>query len=146
MTRTDSKLQELIDGYGQLSESERLRLCEDATKILDTEPTVIMPLGWGSGHPLTLEKAISQLGSEMLGHAADLEESARRAKNDPGKYDQTPETMAARADDLRRYGWAAFILGLQARGAAPADPGEVASMKELAEKYKLMVPPEWIKD
>jgi hypothetical protein len=111
---------------------------------MSDEPTVIMPLGWGSGHPLTLEKAISQLASEMLGHAANLEESARRAKNDPGKYDQTPETMAARADDLRRYGWAAFILGLQARGVAPADPGEVASMKELSEKYKLMVPPGWL--
>ena len=146
MTRTDSKLQELIDGYGQLSEPERLQLCEDATKILDSEPTVIMPLGWGSGHPETLERAVSQLASEILGHAADLEEQARRAKSDPEKYNQSAETMAARADDLRRYGWAAFILGLQARGVAPADPGEVASMKELAEKYKLTVPPEWIKD
>lgn len=112
----------------------------------DPKQTVIMPLGWGSGHPDTLEKAISGLASEMLGHAADLEEQARRAKSDPGKYTQSPETMTARADDLRRYGWAAFILGLQARGTAPADPGEVASMKELAEKYRLKLPPDWIKE
>ena len=110
----------------------------------EPKQTVIMPLGWGSGHPLTLEKAISQLGSEMLGHAADLEEQAQRAKNDPDKYNQSAITMAARAEDLRRYGWAAFILGLQARCAAPADPGEVASMKELAKKYNLTVPADWI--
>lgn len=107
-------------------------------------PTVTLPLGWGSGSPVPLEKAISQLASEMLGHAADLEEQASRAKNEPNKYTQTAETLAARADDLRRYGWAFFILSMQANGVALADPGEVASMKELAEKYKLSLPPAWL--
>lgn len=96
-----------------------------------------MPLGFLAGKEIALDMAINQLASELLGHAADLEETAERAKRDPKKYDQTPETMEARAADLRRYGWAAWVVWLQ---LAERDPEELKALTDVADRYKLKLP------
>lgn len=101
---------------------------------------VYMPLGWEAGRDIPLVAALQGLSSEVLGHAADLEELAERARRRPKDYPQTPEVYLSQAEDLRRYGWAIRLIWMQVAGEKPEGLGE---LPELAARFKLTLPPDW---
>lgn len=105
----------------------------------DAQPAkVLIPLGWLAGQPVTVPQAVNGLSSEILGHAADLEE--RNEKDSAVGV----KTLASQAYDLRRYGWALWLIHWQTltpeqKAAAVVDPGSLA---ELVTTYGLTLPPD----
>ena len=98
----------------------------------EQKPQAIHPLGWLAGKPGSISDVIQMLSNEILGQAADLEEQAARGRGgDP-----------QRAADLRRYGWALWLLRWQLltpqeKAGAVIDR---ASLEELSKEYKLTLP------
>lgn len=98
----------------------------------EQKPQAIHPLGWLAGKPGSISDVIQMLSNELLGHAADLEEQAARGRGgDP-----------RRAADLRRYGWALWLLRWQLltpqeKAGAVIDR---ASLEGLSKEYKLTLP------
>lgn len=103
--------------------------------------TTVMPLGWLAGREIPIEDALQHLSSEILGHAADLEELAEKARSRPKDYPQTPEVYLARAEDLRRYGWSLYLIWLQSTVAGK--PDDLGELPELAARFNLSLPPDW---
>ncbi len=96
---------------------------------------ITMPVGFLAGQSIPLDMALSHLALEMLGRAADLEE--RAARGDPDEA-----ALLAKAAELRRYGWALWLVWLQSTPNAEAAPALGSpELAEAAELYRLALPP-----
>lgn len=103
----------------------------------DGMPHVTIPLGVLRGadeQPLLL--ALQMLAVEMLGHGADLEHAAQ------GLSDASDRVVRQRhAYDLRRYGWALWVVWVQAAHPEWRDTmPESETMKKLANEWELAIP------
>lgn len=97
---------------------------------------IIMPIGWLAGTNVTLPDAIQHLSLEMTGHAATLEE---RQEKDSAAGTKSP---ASQAYDLRRYGWAAWLIFWQLLTPEQKERSviDLEALEELAERYNLVLP------
>jgi hypothetical protein len=100
---------------------------------------ITMPLGDFAGQELPLFLALQTLASEMIRQATNLEAQAEKASRQPGDHIQSPETMLARAADLRRYGWAVWLIWLQVDPQAKAYANDTFLLK-IARQQRLILP------
>jgi hypothetical protein len=75
---------------------------------------IIMPLGDLAGQKIPMLLALQSLSGEMIRQATNLEAMAEKGSEQEGNHNQSPEAMLARAADLRRFGWATWLIWLQA--------------------------------
>ena len=112
------------------------------------EDKIIMPMGWLAGRPLDIKFIIQMLQSEISGFAADLEHKAeqlpplRQSYEDAKKTAADKEYAAKEAKDLRRYGWALWLIYWQL--LTPEEKkGAVIDLEDLAgiaRDYNLVLP------
>jgi len=103
---------------------------------MDDEQKITMPLGFLAGRSIPVRLALENLASEILGHAADLEDQSGQADKKEN-FDQA-KTLYDQARLLRRYGWALWLINAQAGGGTiTGDPGALA---DLAKMHNLVIP------
>jgi hypothetical protein len=104
------------------------------------DKNITMPLGFLAGQNISPRLALENLASEILGHAADLEEQSSRA--DKTEHFDQAKTLHDQARLLRRYGWALWLINAQAGGGVVT--GDPRALADLAKTYNLVIPGAWL--
>jgi hypothetical protein len=100
---------------------------------------IVMPLGDLAGQKVPMLLALQALAGEMIRQATNLEALAEKTNFEEGNHSQSPETMLARAADLRRFGWAIWLVWLQTDPQAKAYSND-RLLLEMARQQGLTLP------
>jgi len=100
---------------------------------------IIMPLGDLAGQELPLFLALQTLSGEMIRQATNLEAMAEKGSEQEEDHNQRSETMLSRAADLRRFGWAIWLIWLQADPQAKMYSNDPLLLK-IARQQGLILP------